>query len=325
MTEQMDSRKKCTTPAGRLLVLQLLALASILLSLWKGSSSVSLPSLLYNDYGQFQTIFIHLRLPRTLSAFTAGGLLALSGACMQLLLQNPLADPYVLGISSGAAFFTLLLMLLGIQGDWLLLGAWSGSLLSAGFVLLLASHYRWQIHQLLLIGIATAGGFASGISLILLLSPDHHLHSMLFWLSGDLNDATMPTVSMLILLGGLLLCWLLAPAFDVLGRGEKEAQLLGLPVQAYRRLVFLIASLAAAAAVTTAGCLGFVGLIVPHYARRLFGYQHQLMLPAAVLLGGTVVVIADVGARWLFAPEQIPVGLIITLTGIPIFISLLRT
>lgn len=312
------------TATRRLLCLQLLAFASILLSLSNGSVPISLQHLLYNDYGQFHTIFLQIRLPRTLAAFTSGGLLALSGALMQLLLQNPLADPYVLGISGGAAFFTVLFMLAGVSGDYLLAGAWAGSLLTACIILLLARRHSWQIHSLLLTGIAIAGGFGAGISLILLMSPDASLHSMLFWLTGDLNDAQLPLSGLLILASGMLLCLILAPGLDILGRGEKEARALGLAVKPYRIFLFLLSSLFAAAAVTIAGCIGFVGLIVPHFARRLMGYQHRLMLPAAALLGGTLVVIADTAARTLIAPQQLPVGIVMVLIGIPVFIGLMR-
>jgi iron complex transport system permease protein len=305
-------------------IIYVFAAASIVVSLLKGSTPFSLHQLLYNDYGQFNTIFLKLRLPRTLTAFTSGGLLALSGALIQLLLQNPLADPYVLGISSGAAFFTLLLMLAGASGDMLLAGAWFGSLLTAGLVVLLARRHHWQIHTLLLTGIAIAGGFAAGISLLLLISPDASLHSMLFWLTGDLNDARLSWSGIIILCAGLCTCWLLAPGFNILGRGEKEARALGLPVKAYRILLFLLSSLFAAAAVTQAGCIGFVGLIVPHFARRFTGYNHRIMLPASVLLGGTLVVIADTLARSLFAPQQIPAGIIMALIGIPVFIGLMQ-
>lgn len=314
-----------TTMTRRLLALQLLAATSLLLSLLNGSTPIHLHQLLYNDYGQFHTIFMKLRLPRTLTAFTCGGLLALSGALIQLLLQNPLADPYVLGISSGAAFFTLVMMLLGANGDWLLAGAWFGSLLTAGLVLLMARRHGWQIHTLLLTGMAISGGFAAGISLILMLSPDASLHSMLFWLMGDLNDARVSFSSLWILAAGTALCITLAPALNLLGRGEKEALALGLAIKPYRLIVFLLASLFAATAVTEAGCIGFVGLIVPHFARRLFGYQHRIMLPATVLLGGSLVVLADTAARTLFAPLQIPVGIVLALFGIPIFISLIQS
>lgn len=301
----------------RLLIITILALTSICLSLGIGSTPAF--------YTEFQTIFLQLRLPRTLSGFTAGGMLALAGAFMQLLLRNPLADPYILGVSSGAAFFSLLLMLLGAGGNLILTGSWVGSLVTAMLVISLAAHYRWQIHHLIIIGMATAGTFASGISLILLLAPAASVHGMLFWLMGDLNDAQLSISSLFIFAGSLLVGWILAPALNILGRGELEAESLGIPVKRYRFFIFALASLLTATAVTEAGCLSFVGLIVPHFARRLFGYQHRYTLPATALLGGTLVVIADTLARSLFAPMQIPVGILLTLTGVPIFISLLKT
>jgi iron complex transport system permease protein len=309
----------------RLLFLQLLTITGIIISLLYGSTSISLHQLLYNEYGEFHTVLMQLRLPRTLSAFTAGGLLALSGALMQLLLQNPLADPYVLGISSGAAFFSLLLMLLGVSGDILLPGAWFGSLMTAGLILLLARHHRWQIHTLLLTGMAIASGFAAGISLILIQSPDAGLHSMLFWLMGDLNDTHYSLINMILLFAGTGWLARLGPALNLLARGDKEARALGLAVQPYRLLIFLLSSLFAAAAVTQSGCIGFVGLIVPHFARRIISSQHRIMLPASVLIGGTLVVLADTLSRWLFAPIQIPVGIILAFIGIPIFICLIRS
>ncbi|HTM64277.1 MAG TPA: iron ABC transporter permease [Gammaproteobacteria bacterium] len=315
---------KTYTATRRIFILQLLAAVSVFFSLFKGSTSFTLHQLIYDDYGQFNTIFLKLRLPRTITAFTSGGLLALSGSLMQLLLQNPLADPYVLGISSGAAFFTLLLMLAGASGSMLLAGAWAGSMLTAGMIVLLGGMHRWQMHALLLCGIAIAGGFGAGISLILLLSPDASLHSMLFWLTGDLNDAGWSPAGIIILIAGTGICWLLAPGCDILGRGDQEARALGLPVKPYRIILFSLSSLFAAAAVVQAGCIGFAGLIVPHFARRISGYNHRLMLPAAVLLGGSLVVLADTLARTLFAPQQIPVGIVMAVIGIPIFIFLMR-
>lgn len=308
---------KNTHAQRRLFLMALLALASIGIALQSGHTSVF--------SAQFHAIFWEVRLPRTLAGFTAGGMLAMAGALMQLLLRNPLADPYILGISSGAAFFTLLLMLLGVQGDLLLTGAWIGSLLTVMLVMSLASYYHWQIHHLIILGMAIASGFASGISLILLLAPATSVHSMLFWLMGDLNDVQLSITSCAIFCGGLLACWIIAPALNILGRGELEAEALGLPVKRYRLLIFALASLLTAAAVTTAGCLSFIGLIVPHLVRRLLGYQHRNVLPACALLGGTLVVLADTLARCLLSPIQIPVGILLTILGVPIFISLLKS
>jgi len=181
-----------TTRYRRTPIVITLAFFSIYISLSKGITSATLYQLLFQHNEQFNAIFWNLRVPRTLTAFISGGLLALAGALMQLLLQNPLADPYVLGISGGAAMVTLLMMLIGVTGSWLVLGAWAGSLFTILLIFALASKHRWQTQTLLLTGIALAGAYSAGISLILLISPNNELHSMLFWLAGDLNETDIP-------------------------------------------------------------------------------------------------------------------------------------
>lgn len=301
-----------------------IVITTILLSLSKGSTSIPIYQLLFGENGQFNLIFLQLRLPRTLTAFTSGGLLALAGTLMQLLLQNPLADPYVLGVSGGAALFTLIMMLLGVNEYWLMGGAWLGSLLTIALILLLSRRQSWKSHTLLLSGIALACGFSACINFILLITPSSHLHSMLFWLSGDLNDARFPWDGLAILLSGFLLCQLLAPGLNIFGRGEKQARALGLPSEKYRLALYLLSSLFTAAAVTLAGCIGFVGLIVPHLARRLGGNDYRTLIPISIFLGGSLVTIADTLARTLLAPQQLPVGLFMAMVGVPIFIGLLQ-
>jgi iron complex transport system permease protein len=297
---------------------------SLALSLSKGSTPTSLYQLLFSDQGQINAILFDLRLPRTLTAFVCGGLLALAGSLMQLLLQNPLADPYALGISGGAAFFTLLMMLLGAGEMGLIGGAWFGSLLTIVLMLLLSKKHGWQTHTLLLSGIAIAFGFSACISFLLLMTADHSLHGMLFWLSGDLNDARLPWLGLSILSVGLLICLWLAPGLNILMRGEKEAAALGLACQRYRIALYLLSSLFTATAVTLAGCIGFIGLIIPHFARMLAGFDHRIVLPVSMLLGGSLLTIADTCARTWFAPQQLPVGILTALLGIPLFLWLLR-
>jgi iron complex transport system permease protein len=307
-----------------ILILISVAFFSLLLSLSKGSTYIPFDQLLFSDNHLFNTIFFQLRLSRTLMAFTAGGLLALAGSLMQLLLQNPLADPYVMGVSSGAALATLLLMLLGVGENWLMLGAWGGSLLTILLIILFARKHRWEKHTLLLLGIAIGCGFSAGISCLLLLTPDRNLHSMLFWLAGDLNDAHFPWQGIFILGGGLIICLLLAPGFNILGRGEKESRALGLSSQKYRITLYLLSSLFTATAVTLVGCIGFIGLVIPHIARLLTGYDHRLSLPTSTLLGGSLLTLADTCARTLFAPQQLPVGMLMALLGVPLFIWLVQ-
>ncbi len=300
-----------------------LMIFSILLSLSKGSTSIPIYQLLFSENGQLTTIFLQLRLPRTITAFVCGGLLALAGSLMQLLLQNPLADPYVLGISSGASLLTLLMMLFGASEYWLMGGAWLGSLLTIALIFLLAKKHRWQTHTLLLSGIALSCGFSAGISFLLLISPNTSLHSMLFWLTGDLNDAHFPWAGLIILGVGMTICLLLAPGLNILGRGEIDARALGLHTVKYKIILYLLSSLFTAAAVTLAGCIGFVGLIIPHLTRLLSGYDHRIVLPISMLLGGSLLTIADTFARSLFAPQQIPVGILLVMIGVPVFVWLL--
>lgn len=298
-----------------------MAFLSILFSLLKGSVSLPLNQLWASEQA---TLILKLRLSRTMTAFISGGLLALAGTLMQLLIQNPLADPYILGISGGAACAALLLMLLGISNDWLIAGAWLGSLLTIFLILLLAKKHRWQIQPLLLSGIALACGYSALISFILLISPETTLHSMLFWLTGDLNAIQFPWMGLMVLSMGLMICFALAKGLNILSRGDKEAQALGLAYKEYRLILYLLSSLFTATAVTLAGCVGFIGLIIPHIARLLGGHDYRVLLPTSVLLGGILLTVADTLARALFAPLQMPVGILMALIGAPVFIWLLQ-
>lgn len=285
-------------------------------SLLTGSTTIPLYQLLISD----QTIFFHLRLPRTIVAFTTGGLLSLSGAYMQLLLENPLADPYILGTSSGAALCTLIFMLLGWHDSYLLLGAWLGSLGSMLIILLFAKQHRFYAPQLLLFGIAIGCALSAAISFLLLISPADHLHHLLFWLMGDLSETHFSSLAMGVFVIGLLSAFLLGPALNILARGEITARTLGLPTTKLRVLLYLLSSLFTATAVMLAGAIGFLGLIVPHFTRALLGNNHRQNLPMMMLIGGSLLTIADTFARTLFAPVQIPVGIFITLIGVPLFI-----
>lgn len=307
-----------------ILITLCLVIATVLLSLSKGSTSIPFNQLLNHENKQISLIVYHLRLPRTLAAFVCGGLLALAGTLMQLLLKNPLADPYVLGVSSGAALMTLIMMLLGANAFFLLSGAWAGSLFTIVLILFLARHHRWQSQRLLLTGIALACGFSACIQFILLISPASNLHTMLFWLSGDLNDARMPWFGLGVLLFGALICQWLAPGLNLLGRGEQEARALGLASDKYRLILYLLSSLFTATAVTIAGCIGFIGLIIPHLTRLLSGYDHRFVLPLSMLLGGSMLTLADTLARTALSPQQLPVGMLMALIGVPLFVWLLQ-
>lgn len=298
----------------------LIGAVTILVSIFVGDVSF-----VNGDTVLWQNIVLHLRLPRTLSAFVTGGLLALAGAIIQVLLRNPLADPYILGVSGGAAVASLVFILCGLTGYGLTGAAWIGSLFSIFLLITLTGRKTvWSTQRLLLTGIALASGFSAVISFILMMSPDKELHGMLFWLLGDLSFSHWPFIEGGILLAGLIASLVLAKKLNILVRGEEEARALGVNAARLERQLYFLGALLTAAAVALAGCVGFVGLIVPHLVRLLCGYDHRFLLPGSVLLGGGLLTAADTLSRTLFAPEQLPVGITMSLIGIPVFLFLLH-
>ena len=277
-------------------------------------------------------IVTQLRLPRALAAFAVGGLLSLAGALMQILLRNPLADPYVLGLSGGAAVGALGTMLAGLGAFAVNLGAIAGALAAVALVFVFARHdfARQQTlgvldasPRLLLTGVIMAAGWGALITLILTLAPEARLRSMLFWLVGDLNGAESWAPALGVLVAALVLTYPVARDLNVLLRGEALAHALGVNAVSLRRLIYVVASVATALAVTTAGAVGFVGLVVPHALRLALGNDQRMLLPASALAGGTLLLLADTAARSLLAPQQLPVGVITALVGVPAFMLLL--
>jgi iron complex transport system permease protein len=314
--------------AHLLVLLLLLALCSLAVALSTGSVATDWQDLLAalgGGDGTAAAVIRELRWPRVAAAFTTGALLATAGVLMQVLLRNPLADPYVLGISGGAATGALLAMLFALPGLALHGAAFGGALLSMLLVFALA-HGRgsWSGERLLLTGVVVAAGWGALIGFLLAISPERGLRGMLFWLMGDLSYAAAPQAGALVLLAGLALAIALGRPLNILARGALGAAALGVPVTALRRLVYVLASLLTATAVTLAGNIGFVGLIVPHMLRLLGLRDHRLLLPAAALLGGSLLVIADTLARTVLAPRQLPVGILTALLGVPLFLVLLR-
>ena len=272
------------------------------------------------------TVVMELRLPRAASAFVVGGMLALAGVLMQVLLRNPLADPYVLGISGGAAVAALLAMLLGWQSDMISVTAAGGAMLSMALVFTLArGRGDWSSTRLLLTGVVLAAGWGAGISFILAVSPSSHLYSMLFWMMGDFGDSGPGYFRCILLGGGLLTSMLFARNLNLLSAGELRAEALGVHTLGVRLSIYLLASILTAAAVTLAGTIGFVGLVVPHMVRLVIGTDHRMVLPASVLVGGILLVLAETLARTVLAPRMLPVGVITAFIGVPLFLYLLRT
>ncbi len=271
-----------------------------------------------------------LRLPRALAGLACGGLLALSGALMQLLLKNPLADPYVLGVSGGAAVGTLLAMLLGLPLLMLQGGAFAGALAAMLLVFGLAhGDGSWTQTRLLLTGVVVASGCGAGVALILSIAPESALRGMLFWLMGDLSQVDSPWLPLAVLVAGLIALLPFARDLGLLARGGQAAQALGVPVARLRLLIYALASLFTAVAVSSAGAIGFVGLVVPHLVRLSMrtsaGNDQRLLLPASALAGGTLLVAADLLARSIIAPQQLPVGVLTALIGVPVFLYMLAS
>jgi len=315
---------------GALLIamLVLLAAGAVAAALLTGSADLGAADVWHSLAGgappAIASLVLELRLPRALTALGVGGLLAVAGVLMQVLLRNPLAEPYILGTSGGAAVAALLAMLLG--GGALLVdsAAFAGALGANLLVFAIAQGSgSWTPTRLLLTGVVLAAGFSAATTFLLALSPGENLRGMLFWLMGDFSFAYRPE-RVLWLLAALTAGALLAARhLNVLARGATQAAILGLPVYSFRLLLFAATALATAVSVTTVGVIGFVGLVVPHLVRLLAGSDHRIVVPAAALGGGSLLVIADTLARTILAPRQLPVGALTAALGVPIFLFLM--
>ena len=324
-----------TRHPAAILALALAAGASVAAALALGSVNVPLRDLFDALHGSEAThadIVLGLRAPRALSAFAVGATLALSGALLQALLRNPLADPYVLGISGGAAVAALAALALGLGAAAVQGAAIAGALLTLALLFVLArrslfssglSDGEQSAGSMLLTGVMLASFAAALMSLLLSLAPDGRLRPMMFWLLGDLSGATAMAPALLAL-GLAFILLLLAQAqarpLNLMLRGDLQAYTQGVRVERTRRHAVLVAAIATAIGVTLGGAVGFVGFVAPHFVRLGLGNDQRVVLPASMLLGGTLVVVADTVARTAFAPLQLPVGVLTALLGAPVFL-----
>ncbi|HIF38605.1 MAG TPA: iron ABC transporter permease [Gemmatimonadetes bacterium] len=305
------------------------------LSIWIGPVDFTSTQILeaLKGEGGAEALYIirHIRGPRTVLAILVGGGLALSGAVFQALLRNPLADPYILGISSGAATGAVLVLSLGlaVAQPWILpAAAFAGSLIAISIVLAVAStrSQRLDMRVLLLAGVVTGAFFSACISLILTLSNTPNIRSAVVWMMGSLAGtewstaivvATYTLPCTIILIG-------LAKPLNLLAIGEETASYLGAKVEQVKLAAYIVASLMTAAGVAATGIIGFVGLIVPHGMRLLVGNDYRILLPLCFLSGGSFLTLADTISRILISPVEIPVGVVTALFGVPAFLWLLR-
>jgi iron complex transport system permease protein len=311
----------------RLLVLLALAVAVFGAALLIGSSGISLSRALAALAGggdeATRNVLIAVRLPRVLAAFGVGSLLALSGVLLQALFRNSLADPYVLGVSGGAAVGALLAMIAGATALVVQSAAVAGALGAVGMVYLLAR--GGGTPRLLLTGVVLASACGALVSVLLALADTSRVRGMVFWLAGDLEWAVSPWASAGAALLAAAIAIVLARPLNVLAAGELRARTVGLALGAWRTLLFVACATLTSIAVVSAGTVGFVGLITPHAVRLSFGTSdHRIVAPAAALGGGALLAGADLVARTCAAPRQLPVGAIMALVGAPMFVMLLR-
>lgn len=304
------------------------AVVSIFLALIAGPfpipARVVVDSVLFPMPGVVHDIIWNLRAPRALAAFACGGLLALAGALLQALLRNALADPYVLGVSGGAALGALLALVTGAGAALMNLAALAGAACAISIVFGLSFRSGdWDIYRLLLTGVVLAAGLSALVSLVLVTAPHVQVKGMLFWLMGDLSYAGSPIAALTVLVTGTALAAGAARGLDLLSLGDTKARSLGLPVKPLQITVFALAAVATVAAVMLAGSVGFVGLMVPHAVRLLGVTAYRWLLPLSVLLGGAFLTLADTVARTLVAPQQLPVGVLTAIIGVPLMLWLL--
>jgi iron complex transport system permease protein len=309
--------------------LLLLSAASLLLALGVGSAGASpleaWDAVLGNGDPMLRDLVLNLRLPRALTAYGTGAALAIAGVFLQVLLRNPLADPYILGTSGGAAAASLIAMSLGAAGLLINGAALAGALGSTLLVFAIAhGHGSWAPGRLLLTGVVVAAGWGAVISLVLALAPERNLKGMLFWLMGDFSFSVSPAPVLVVSLVAVVIGLVFARSLNVLATGEQQATLLGVAVPPLRAGLYFASALLTAVAVTTAGTVGFVGLVIPHLIRLVTGADHRRVIPCAALAGGCLLVIADTLARTAVAPRQLPVGAITAAVGVPLFLLLLR-
>lgn len=306
-----------------LLVLLILA---IIVSLSIGSEFIPL-SILWSDSNalHLKEILVSLRLPRVINAITVGSLLSLAGLLIQNLVKNPLADPYILGVSGASASLQLIIITSGLVLPlWLfVLCGFIASILSLLLLILISSKNGLKTNNLLLSGVVIAFAYGAIISLVLSISPSSTTKSMLFWLMGDLSFSQSALLPITVLIIGSIWVFTYRKELDILARGEFFAKKCGVDVNLINLTLLITASVFTAIAVSMAGTIGFVGLVVPHMARMLVGNNHTHLIPLSALIGSIVLLIADTVSRTILSPIQLPVGIFTALFGIPMFLYLM--
>jgi len=318
-----------------LLGLSLFLLVSAMLALSVGTTSISISSIFGVLTGNEQiadettrTIILSLRFPRILLALVVGGSLSIAGATFQALLRNPLAEPYILGISSGGTLGAIIAITAGMSLPYLTtpLLAFAGSGLVMLLVYMLGHRRGFVDPTTLLLSGVMIGAFFNAIILVLMSVANQEIRTTFLWLLGNLSGASygwVLAVGIPSLIASALLIFH-SRSFNSISQGDEDAMHMGIDVKSVRRRSYIFASLLTGMAVSVSGVIGFVGLLVPHICRLLFGPDHRLLLPASMIFGGAFLIVCDLLARTLMAPSEIPVGAITAAVGAPLFIYLLK-
>lgn len=313
-----------------LIVFAILAFSGFLCSIMSGAVAIPFSELentfLHNATGSHQQILMNIRLPRTIVAALVGMNLAMAGAILQAVMKNPLADPHIIGISSGAGLSGILIIVLFPALEYLITPvAFLGAMIAAVCIYSLAWKNGIRPLRIILAGVAVSAFLGAGISAILILYSDK-VHGALMWMVGGLSARSWPHVEIILpyAIIGLILAMLGSRHLNILQLGDDIARGLGVNIELTRIVLTAIGALLAASAVSVAGLLGFVGLIVPHTARLLIGSDYRFLIPSSALLGIAVVTYSDTFARVAFAPLELPVGIFMAVLGAPFFLFLLR-
>ena len=334
MTALQSEQKQTSVERKRrislLVVFAVLAFLGCIVSIVKGSVEIPIyeiwQTVAGGTAGMHAQILMNIRLPRTIVAALVGMNLALSGAILQAIMKNPLADPHIIGISSGAGLTGIFVMLIFPGYEYLVPpAAFLGAMGAAVCIYILAWKNGIRPIRIILAGVAVSAFLGAGISALMIFYSDR-VHGALMWMVGGLSARSWPQVEIIYpyTIVGVLLALLGARYLNILQLGDEIAKGLGLRVELTRIALTAVASILAASAVSVVGLLGFVGLIVPHAARLLIGSDYRFLLPAAALLGAAVVTFSDTFARVAFAPTELPVGILMAVIGAPFFLYLLR-
>jgi iron complex transport system permease protein len=275
-----------------------------------------------------RTILLSIRLPRVLLAVTAGGGLSIAGAVFQALLRNPLAEPYILGVSSGGTVGAILALGLGVGMVYVSvpLASFVGSATVMLLVYSIAMRYGKVEPTTLLLAGVMVGAFFTAMILLLVVMFGQEVRNAFLWLMGNLGSAEYGSLSVIApaVLTASLILFFLSRNYNLIATGEESAEQLGVNVERVKRISYFLASLITGFVVSASGVIGFVGLIVPHVCRLLFGSDHRVLLPASFLSGAAFLVVVDLLARTIISPSEIPVGAVTAMLGAPVFVWLLR-